>query len=628
MCGIAGILTWNDTSIDGPLEAMMGAQVHRGPDGRGRYCAHVNGAVLGLGHRRLSILDVSEAGNQPMADPDTGCVLSYNGEIYNYQSLRRDLEARGCRFRGHSDTEVLLQALVREGPRCLEKLCGMFAIAFYDPRRQQLLLARDPMGIKPLYVARGPGVYLFASEVRAILASGLIPPKVDRRAVAGFLAYGAVQEPDTIVRSVTAFPPASWQWIDLGPAADAPAAPQRFWEAPVPAAMTEEDAIREYRDTFDVAVREHLASDVPLAVLLSSGLDSTTLAGLAVRHAPDLRTFTVGFSDHADLDESPLAEETAKLFGTTHTTVSVTEAECEPLVQVWIESLDQPSVDGLNVYVISKFIAEHGITVVLSGMGGDEIFGGYPSFRDVPRLVRVLRASPRWSRGVLAKLAGIGRSEAVQQKVADIFASDGDLLSVCLHRRRMMSDRQMASLGIDARRLDLHRLFVPVEAMERIHARPSDPIWTVSQVESQFYQGNMLLRDSDTNGMAHSLEIRVPFLDRRMLDMAFAIPDRLKLPSGRADKHLTRRAFASLLRPAVTDGGKRGFVLPIKRWMRGPLADLCETGLQRLKSSGLVRAQAVDEIWQAFGRNPESPIWSRAWSLCVLGIYLQQKGLD
>ena len=169
MCGIAGILAWNDTSIDGPLEAMMDAQVHRGPDGSGRYSAHANGAVLGLGHRRLSILDVSEAGHQPMVDPDTGAVLSYNGEIYNFPSLRRELEAHGCRFRGHSDTEVLLHALVREGPRCLEKLCGMFTISFYDPRRQQMLLARDPMGIKPLYVARGPGVFLFASEVRAIM---------------------------------------------------------------------------------------------------------------------------------------------------------------------------------------------------------------------------------------------------------------------------------------------------------------------------------------------------------------------------------------------------------------------------------------------------------------------------
>jgi len=160
MCGIAGILAWNDVSIDGPLQAMMDALVHRGPDDSGKFCEHSNGAVIGLGHRRLSIIDLSEAGHQPMTDPDTGAVMIYNGEIYNFQSLRRELEAKGCRFSGHGDTEVLLQALAREGERCLEELCGMFTLAFYDRRRQRLLLARDPMGIKPLYVARLPGVLL------------------------------------------------------------------------------------------------------------------------------------------------------------------------------------------------------------------------------------------------------------------------------------------------------------------------------------------------------------------------------------------------------------------------------------------------------------------------------------
>ena len=632
MCGIAGILAWNDASIDEPLQAMMDAMVYRGPDDSGKFCEHSNGAVIGFGHRRLSIIDLSKAGHQPMTDPATGAVMIYNGEIYNFQSLRRELEAKGCRFSGQSDTEVLLQALVADGERCLEKLCGMFTLAFYDRRRHRLLLARDPMGIKPMYVARVPGMLLFASEIGAMLASGLVPRQVDQRAVAGFLAYGAVQEPDTIVQNVKAFPPGCWQWIDLGSSSDmASSPPQRFWEVPEPQDMSEDDAIKQYQNIFDRVVDEHLVSDVPLAVLLSSGLDSTVLAGLAARHASDLRTFTIGFSDHPDLDESPLAEETARLIKATHTTVSVTEADCQTLVKDWIESLDQPSIDGLNVYLISKFIAQHGITVVLSGLGGDEMFGGYPSFRDVPRLMRVCRAArwlPRRSRSALAKLAGIGRSDAVRQKMADIAGSDGDVVSLCLHRRRTMSNRQMAGMGMDARQLDLHGLYVPMAAMDRIKVRPSDPLWMVSQVESRFYQGNMLLRDSDTNGMQHSLEIRVPFLDRRILDLAFSIPDHLKLPFGRADKHLTRKAFSPMLRPELTERRKTGFVLPIGRWMRGPLAEMCEAGLQRLKSSDLVEPRGVDAVWQAFEANPESPIWSRAWELCVLGIYLKQNNLD
>ena len=606
---------------------MTDAMVHRGPDDSGQCIERADGATVGFGHRRLSILDVSDAGKQPMVDPETGAVLLYNGEIYNFRALRSELEAQGCSFRGHSDTEVLLQGLVREGPAYLERICGMFAFDFYDPRQQRVLLARDPMGIKPLYMARTDGALVFASELRGLLASGLIPPKVDRRAVAGFLAYGAVQEPDTMVEGVTVFPPASWQWIDLETGVDASPEPQRFWTMPVPVEMTEREAVERYRASFDVAVREHLESDVPLAVLLSSGLDSTVIAGLAAQHASDLRTFTVGFSDHADLDESSLAEETAELFGAKHTTVTVSEADCEPLVQVWLESLDQPSIDGLNVYLISKFIAQHEITVVLSGLGGDEIFGGYPSFRDVPRLLRILKWTPRVVRGLAGRLLGMGRSEAVRLKLADIFASDGDVLSVSLHRRRTMSDRQLADLGLDAEQLGLHRLFVPKEAIDRVGVRPTDPLWSVSQAESRFYEANMLLRDSDANGMAHSLEIRVPFLDRRVLDFGFSVPDHIKLPDGVANKHLTLKAFDSLLRPALTQEGKKTFTLPIRRWMRGPLNEMCVSGLARLKASGVVRPEAVDAIWQEFERNPESPIWTRAWSLCVLGIYLEQKGL-
>ncbi|NNM27873.1 MAG: asparagine synthase (glutamine-hydrolyzing), partial [Phycisphaerales bacterium] len=503
MCGIAGIITTrrdraNDGRPDTPLSRMVGAMVHRGPDDAGCAWHEVGAMQVGLGHRRLSIIDLSSEGHQPMVDPITGATMIFNGELYNYRDLRAELEAGGVTFRGQCDAEVLLHALGRWGAETLERCCGMYALAYLDPTRRRLLLARDHLGIKPLYVAEQGDTLLFASEVRSLLASGLVPRRVDRRAVATYLAYGAVQEPDTIVAGVRSFPPGHAAWIDLDQPVPRIGRPVPHWTMPVPRPMSEAEAIEAYRATFDTAVREHLASDVPLAVLLSAGLDSTVIAAAAARHAADLRTFTIGFDDHADLDESELAAETARLLGTRHTTVPISSDDCRTLVPAWLEDLDQPSVDGLNVYLIAKTIAEHDITVILSGLGADETFGGYPSFTDVPRLARAmrqLRFLPRPVRAGLARTLAAGRPAAVRAKLVDLLTSDGDVVTLCLHRRRTMSNRQMATLGQDAATLDLHPLFVPPRLMDRVERGSDDLAWMIAQIETRFYQGNMLLRD-------------------------------------------------------------------------------------------------------------------------------------
>lgn len=635
MCGIAGIITVDEGVLRRGLAEMTAAQCHRGPDDSGESTVPIDtpagGRWLGLGQRRLSIIDLSPAGHQPMVHPGTGDQIIFNGEIYNFECLRKELVASGeSSFRGHSDTEVLLYGLSRWGADFIRRLQGMFAFAFFDARRRTLLLARDSVGIKPLYFANVNGHFLFASEVRAILASNLVSRRIDRKGIAGMLAYGCVQQPQTICADVRSFPPGCYQVIDL--ASDRPAsAPTPYWRYPDhPGTMDAGTLTTTVESTLDRAVRDHLVADVPVGVFLSSGLDSTVIAGLAARHTSNLRSFCVGFADQPDLSELTLAKETARLFGLQHTEITVNGQDAEQAAVEWLQSLDQPSVDGLNVYLISKAVRAEGITVALSGQGGDELFGGYSSFTDVPRLAAMTRRLgwlPRGMRSMLAAGASMGRSEAVRQKLGDMFRSNGSVLEIYLQRRRVMSDQQISDLGLNAQELGLTSGFLDPAAVADLPNLEHDPVFSVSQLESRFYQGNMLLRDGDANGMAHSLEIRLPILDQRMLDLMLSVPGRIKLPAGSGTKHLMRVAFAPLLRPALLRQGKRGFTLPIRRWMIGPLRDMCEHGLVNLKQIGILQPKGIEAVWNTFLADPESPMWSRAFTLCVFGLYAKRNRL-
>ncbi len=602
MCGIAGLIHRDPQLARHALALAAAALAHRGPDDQGEEVVPFGRGWLGLGQRRLSILDLSPLGHQPMTHVPTGAKIIYNGEIYNFQRLRTDLEQDGERFRGGSDTEVLLAGLTRYGRSYLPRLEGMYAFAFFDPRTATVLLARDPAGIKPLYLAESADALVFASEVRALLAAGVVRARFDPRGVAGFLAYGAVQHPLTLFDGITSLAPGTCLTIQVGEDGRWKKAgtPKAFWQLPGPEReITEADAVAAIRDTLDAAVKDHLISDVPVGLFLSSGLDSTILAGLAARHTPSLRSFTVVFADQPNFSEQRLAAETADLFGLSHTEVPLPMAEAESAVGDWLAALDQPSFDGLNVFVISRAVRQRGIKVALSGLGADELFGGYPSFRDVPRLRRLTRLVRRLPAGVrrgLGGVAGIGRSRPVRAKLTDMLGSDGSIRSLYLHRRRAMSDRQLAALGITAAGLDLGPDFLPPEAAPDVDADEADPVRVVSQLEFRCYQGNMLLRDADVNGMAFGLEIRVPFLAQRVLDLAHALPGSVRLPPGVPGKYLLRKAFSDLLRPTILNQPKRGFTLPISRWMAGSLRPRCERALSAVKDTGLLIPTGVDAV--------------------------------
>jgi asparagine synthase (glutamine-hydrolysing) len=626
MCGIAGVIHPDPSVVGQALTAATAAQSHRGPDDGGTAVVPFGASALGLGHRRLSIIDLSPLGHQPMRHPRTQCLTIFNGEIYNFQRLRQELERDGDAFQSHSDTEVVLAGLTRYGAAFLTRLEGMYALAFFDPRSGSLLLARDPAGIKPLYLATFPGGLAFASEVRALLATGLVQARINRRGVAGFLAYGAVQHPCTLMEGVWSLPPGSHLTIEASRTDYCHAAPQAFWRLPASEpAWTETRAVDAIRAALDAAVRDHLIADVPVGLFLSSGLDSTILAGLAARHAPALRSFTVVFADQPDFSEQALAAGTARQFGMDHTEIALPMAAAEAAAGAWLAALDQPSIDGLNVFVISRVVQERGLKVALTGLGGDELFGGYPSFRDVPRLrrlMRLVRPLPAGVRRGLAGVASVGRTTAVRAKLRDMLGGDGSLRSLYCQRRRAMSNRQLAQLGLDAGELGLDRDFLPLDAAPDIDADDTDPVRAIGQLEFRLYQGNMLLRDADTNGMAFGLELRVPFLDQRLLNLAHAIPGCVRLPAGAPGKHLLRTAFGDLLRPEILAQRKRGFTLPLRRWMLGSLRPACERALRTLKDSKLLNPGAIDAVWQGFLAEPETPLWSRALALVALGAFV------
>ncbi len=632
MCGIAALLGKHKPECAAAMvHTMNDAQAHRGPDDQGAVVLQVGGGIVGLGNRRLAILDLSPHGHQPMHNPDTGDVLVYNGEIYNSPDLRRELQQASFSFRGHSDTEVLLRAYQHWGVDCLSRLRGMFAFALWDARRSRLLIARDHLGIKPLYYAAREGEwFVCASEVRALMSSGLVPPAVSQRALAGYLAYGAVQEPLTLFEGVYALPRGAWKEFDsLGRVT----AQGTYWQFPRPDGERKrslDEVAEEGRALFEQSVRRHLLSDVRVGIFLSSGLDSTAVLGIARRFqsATDhLNAFTVSFSDDPVYDEAAIARITAARFGVQYHEYPVEESTALAWMRDALSSMDQPSMDGFNTYMVARAVHEQGIGVALSGMGGDELFAGYNSFRRVPRLYRAMSwmasLPPSW-RAALARNLALSMNSVVRSKAADIATAGPDFLAIYFHTRRLLSDHGLARLGLGSAELDLTPSYQVPELNCDGWVAASDPVASVARLESAFYLENVLLRDSDVFGMANALEIRVPLLDLDLVDWAFRLPGDLLLPKGAPSKHLLRTMCEGLYTPAQLKQGKRGFMPPIGLWLLGPLRETMEESLRSLKNSGLIDPSGIAPITQTFLREPRSPAWSRVWAMVTLGHWFAQ----
>jgi asparagine synthase (glutamine-hydrolysing) len=630
MCGIAGYLGRDRDRVRATVTRMSDALAHRGPDADGIEVHPFGDMWLGIAQRRLAIIDLSPLGRQPMAHAATGSRIVFNGEIYNFPFLKAHLERDGERFASSSDTEVILAGVARHGPEFIRTLEGMYAFAHYDPRTPSLVLSRDPAGIKPLILAEADGGLLFASEVRSLLASGLVPKRICKPAVGAMLAYGSVPQPLTIVDGCRMMPPGSWLTIRANGNALTKSSPTIWWTPPKPVPTPPlPEVIGETKRQLTRAVKDHLIADVPVGVFLSAGLDSSIIAGLAARENPNVRTFTVGFADQPDFDEIGIAAETARRFGVPHEPIRIPAADAEAAAAAWFESADQPSMDGLNTFVISHAVRKHGIKVALCGLGGDELFGGYGTFRDIPRMLRMARRVnwlPRSVRRGLAGVASVGKSAVFRKKLTDMLSGAATVTRYTLQRRRCLSERDLSDLGISASALGLTDDWLD-PATNLVEPADGDDLWTISALEATRYMTDVLLRDSDVNGLAHALEIRVPFLDQQLITYANSLPGPVRVPADKPGKFLLREAAADVLHPDLLARPKTGFTLPLRRWMTGPLKSNSEAGLSALKETGLVKTAGVDAIWHAFLAEPESPAWSRALTLVALGDFVRRTGL-
>ncbi len=635
MCGIVGILARNSRISPAVLEQATRSLAHRGPDDSGTVLlkdTQPGPLEIGLGHRRLAILDLSPLGHQPMQDPATGNWIVFNGEIYNFRELRKELEAAGVEFKSHSDTEVILAAYRVWGESCLMRLGGMFAFALWDAPRKRLLLARDPMGIKPLYYHQSEQAFIFASEVRTLLRTGLVPRKADPAGVLSYLAFGSVYEPWTIVEGVMSVPPGNVLTVENGVVSS-----REYWNPLQSFSHSRpESGSRSGNGSATVdqlpailrdAVLSHLVSDVPVGVFLSGGIDSSALVAVLSHNGVRANTFSLVFREE-EFNEGRYSREVARRFGTEHQEIPVSQQDTLAVLPEALCAMDQPTIDGINTYLVSAKTRAAGVKVALTGLGADEMFAGYSNFRRVPRMEvfskrfgRLPRLARRPLSASIALFAGKGDRS---RKLAELAAAHDSTLHPYFLVRMLFGAAEREDLFSTPDYQALQQSLDRVLQGAVTESQSLDPVNRVSYLESHLYMRNTLLRDSDFMSMAHGLELRVPFLDRALVEACFRIPGDEKL-RGNSPKSLL---LASLgpgidLPREIVNRPKRGFTLPFERWLRGEMRPVVEeTMLKSNWDRTSISASAVRDVWNRFLAGETS--WSRPWSLFVLQRWCEQ----
>lgn len=640
MCGICGVIgiESRETS-EAATRRMMAAMIHRGPDEEGILLA----PPVAAGMRRLSIIDLS-GGSQPVWNETETLAVVFNGEIYNFAALRKELEALGHRFRTHSDTEVIVHAYEAWGERCVERLLGMFAFAIVEMpggragRAARVFLARDRLGIKPLYYARVDGALFFASEVRALIASGCVPARLSPQAMHAYLLFGSVSEPLSLIEGISSLPPGHTMSVKTGAPVAEPT-PKAYWDfsrglrnaggAKSRSSERYPQPAQHVRALLEDAVASHLVADVPVGVFLSSGLDSTAIAALASRSRRGIHTFTVAFPD-VEFSEAEKARRTAARLGTDHRELTLSDQEMVARLDDAIAAFDQPSMDGVNTYFVSRAARQAGLKVALSGLGSDEIFGGYSSFHATSTAARMAefgRCVPKPLRGpfaaALTSAGGAVASPDALRKACAAFLDPGALPHPYFFARLLFT------LKIVASALGKNAVSSAGEPWQRwladtaAEVQAADGFTAVSWLELRFYLVNTLLRDTDAMSMRHSLEVRVPFLHSPLVEYVLSLPESAKRDASRP-KSLLVEALGELLPEEIVSQQKRTFTFPWEKWLRGSLGKRVAAGLADWSPAlepQLGRDFAL-AIWQDFTRGRTS--WSRPWSLYVLNQWVKR----
>lgn len=604
MCGIAG--AWSPTSamaVDA-VQRMCDAMVRRGPDDWGVETCHAGGSYLALGNRRLAIIDPTRRGHQPMRDDESETVLAFNGMIYNYREIRRRLARAGASFTSDCDTEVVLRAYQHWGEQFVHELHGMFALAIWDGRRDQLLLVRDRLGIKPLYYAQVDDQFFFASQVKALLCSQRVPVRLSKPGIESYLTFGCVSDPMTAFEGVHALGAGHVATVRPGSVRS-----RKYWSLPSEAhPVSRADATEELRHLLSASVGSHLVSDAPLGIFLSGGLDSSIIGALASRAGSELTTISVDF-DEADYSEAHYVDMMVDRLGSAHERVMFRSRDLVDLRTDAFSAMDQPSVDGLNTFIVSKVAASQGLKVALSGLGADELFDGYGHVRRVQQLesaIRVPSALTSMRRILPSRLMPGG------EKLDAWLSGEGRPGQSYEFLRRTLT----AS--------DVHRLMRQPHGFSGEQVAPAliDPALPLARQvmdrEVKNYLTNTLLRDADAMSMANSLEVRVPMLDDRLVAWAAGLPDELRQIAG---KRLLSDAVSDLVPQEIRTRRKTGFQIPFGPWLRGPLRPEAEQEFREPAAllSEVIDSEALLAVWRDFAKTGRR--WVRAWSLYSLSTW-------
>ncbi|MBL7814390.1 MAG: asparagine synthase (glutamine-hydrolyzing) [Saprospiraceae bacterium] len=627
MCGITGAFNLkNSISANTVIKTMTDALAHRGPDSEGFFVDHPK---IALGHRRLSIIDLSTSANQPFSDNSGRYVLVFNGEIYNYLDVKPLLTDYD--FKTTSDTEVILAAYIKWGKDCLRHLNGMFAFAIWDKKKEELFIARDRLGVKPFYYYHDGQTFVFASELRSILQSGLVRRRVEEKALRDYLVFQSVYAPYTLIKEVYQLMPGECGFVSE----------QRFdkhiyWSVEKPSPQYEipdaQTAQKKVRELLTASVSRRMISDVPLGAFLSGGIDSSAVVALMAETSErPIDTFTVVF-DEKEFDESHFANIIAKKFKTHHTKIRLTPADFLKELPEALDAVDAPSGDGLNTYIVSKVTKQAGITVALSGLGGDELFAGYNYFNHFQKIRSSLSMYwklPHSLRSPLVGLAGVFLPKNQKsERILKILRAKEPTMAEIYPLFRLVNTEKEANNLLKNRTTALPLIIADLLTEREKDIRQLPVLSQVTTAELLGYTLNVLLRDTDQFSMASALEVREPFFDFPLVEYVLNVPDAFKTDPS-IPKSLLVKALDPLLPNEIYNRPKMGFSFPWKEWLLNDLRTLCETNLDYLKNCQLFNADAVQAQWTLFLNSKGEKIsWVKIWQLVVLSHWLKKNQIE
>jgi asparagine synthase (glutamine-hydrolysing) len=612
MCGINGIIHFNNPlpAAKDTLNTMNNALRHRGPNAEGIFVDD----VIAIGHRRLSIIDTSENANQPLFSASGNTAIVFNGEIYNYIELREELQS-SYEFKTSSDTEVILAQYESDGENAFQKLAGMFAFILFDIKHQLVYVVRDRFGIKPLYYGELDGVIYVSSEMRALIETNVFSNKLNTNVLAEYVSTQTVHFPNTIIEDIYVLEPGHYLKIDKNQNSK-----KCYYEIETEQSFgTKLEFQNQLKSALSKSVEQHLRSDVSYGAFLSGGIDSSLLVGLMaeISQSP-IQTFTISFEEDS-FNESQFAQLIAKKWNTQHHEIVLNASDFLTKIPEAIHAMDHPSGDGPNTYVVTEAAKKSGLTVAISGLGGDELFAGYPVFNYLSQIKKQsLFALPQAFRSLLASGYSLFNSSEISRRKAEILRHGSSNLARCYNTMRTVWDPKKI--------LQSHTQAPFPEHVLDAFLNKEQLITSVSQSEIYGYMHDVLLRDSDQMSMANAFEIRVPFLDHRVVSCALQTPDEMKFPH--SPKQFLTETFTHLLPSEIVNRPKMGFTLPWNIWMRNELKSFCEDGIAVLVETSYFKNEELKNAWQSFKNGNQSKPFTSFWHLVVLGHWIKNNNIQ